>query len=244
MASPKKTKGQHQFLLGEIIKQSGKPTQHTFSDNYLGNTHFRYAISIPRLRTIAKSWMKENPTLSANELADLLSSLTKAPSSTEKTMAGLLLDYATEAQLSFAPKNIDAWLNHLEGWAEVDALCTSGLSRKAITKAWDAWKKVLLQLNKSKNINKRRASIVLLCVPLRMRDHRIPPVAFTLIDNLKQEKEILITKAISWVLRSMVKVHREALEEYIRENKETLPAIAVRETMMKLKTGKKTARKK
>jgi 3-methyladenine DNA glycosylase AlkD len=102
----------------------------------------------------------------------------------------------------------------------------------------------LLQLNKSKNINKRRASIVLLCLPLRIHDNRIPPVAFSLIDNLKHEKEILITKAISWVLRSMVKHHREALEEYLHENKETLPSIAVRETLMKLKTGKKTARKK
>jgi 3-methyladenine DNA glycosylase AlkD len=243
MKTQEKTKTLHQQLLKEIIRHSGKPTQHTFSDNYLGNQHPRYAVSIPQLRALANVWMKENAGLTPPEFVALLTSLINAPSSTEKTMVGILLDYASREQRSFNPKILNAWLDQLEGWAEVDSLCTSGLSVTQIIADWDRWKKLLFQLNKSKNINKRRASIVLLCQPLRQNDSRIPATAFELINNLKHEKEILITKAISWVLRSMEKFHRDALEEYLHENKETLPAIAVRETWKKLKTGKKTARK-
>jgi 3-methyladenine DNA glycosylase AlkD len=60
------------------------------------------------------------------------------------------------------------------------------------------------------------------------------------IDRLKAEKEILITKAISWLLRSMVKHHRKLVEDYISEYNDTLPRIAVRETQVKLSTGRKT----
>lgn len=63
------------------------------------------------------------------------------------------------------------------------------------------------------------------------------------IERLKHEKEILITKAISWVLRSAVTHHEQAVKRYVLANKDTLPKIAVRETLVKIKTGTKTKRK-
>ena len=109
---------------------------------------------------------------------------------------------------------------------------------------WSGWKKLTLKLNKSKNINKRRASIVLLCKPLtRTEDERVQKLTFQLVDQLKSEKEILITKAVSWTLRSMVKLHKKPLAAYLEKNKKSLPAIAVRETLTKLKTGKKNPKK-
>ena len=81
---------------------------------------------------------------------------------------------------------------------------------------------------------------MLLCKPLtRSEDERLSKQAFQMIDSLKLEKEILITKAISWLLRSMAKLHKNDLKKYIDKNKASLPAIAVRETLMKLKTGRK-----
>jgi 3-methyladenine DNA glycosylase AlkD len=67
-------------------------------------------------------------------------------------------------------------------------------------------------------------------------------VAFENIHHLKHEKEVLITKAISWVLRSMVKHHRKELEKFLKEETE-LPAIAIRETQKVLKTGRKNSKK-
>ncbi len=234
----------HKEILALIKLNSGKPTQHTFLDSYLGNSHPRYPISIPTLRKIAKDWMTAHRDLSDAQLAVLLTSLIKGKSSTEKCMVGILLDYTTLDQRKFNPKLFNTWLNYLEGWAEVDSLCTGKYSQTEILSQWKTWKSLLIQFSKDKNIHKRRASLVFLCSPLRKsEDPRLASIALQNVGKLKGEKEILITKAISWVLRSMVKHHRTALEMYLKEES-GLPSIAVRETMRVLKTGRKTSGKK
>ena len=234
----------HRQILQQIKEKSGKGTQHTSLDSYLGNTHFRYPISVPVLRTIAKDWMKAHRDLTAKEFAGLLTAFIEGESGTEKNMAGILLDNATADQRKFDPKLFDRWLEHLEGWAEVDSLCTGKYQRVEIVEQWSKWKPLLLKFSKSKNINKRRAAIVAFCSPIsRVKDKEIAETALQIVDKLKDEKAILITKAISWVLRSMERYNRKALEEYLKENIDSLPKIAVRETLVKLKTGKKTKTK-
>lgn len=235
----------HREILGLIQKNSGKYTQHTFLDSYLGNDHPRYPISMPALRTIAKNWMRDHRALSAKEFGSVLTSLIKGESSTEKCMAGILLDYSTKDQRKFDPTLFDKWLDYLVGWAEVDVVCTGNYTVTEITTQWKAWKSLLSKLARSKNINKRRASLVLLCSPLRkVNDDRLVTQAIANIEKLKHENEILITKAISWVLRSMVKYYRKELSSYLNENAGTLPKIAVRETRVKLETGVKNRKGK
>ena len=156
----------HHQILQQIKKNSGKGTAHTFLDSYLGNTHFRYPISAPVLRRIAKDWMNDHRDLSAGDFASLLTDLVESSSSTEKFMAGILLDYATPDQRKFKPALFDRWLNHLEGWAEIDAVCTGRYSATEVVSQWNKWKPLLIKFSKSKNINKRRASIVFFCSPL------------------------------------------------------------------------------
>jgi 3-methyladenine DNA glycosylase AlkD len=235
----------HHHILQQIKKNSGKSTAHTFLDSYLGNRHFRYPISAPVLRRIAKDWIKEHHDLSAKDFASLLTDLVESESATEKTMAGVLLDYATPDQRKFNPALFDQWLNHLEGWAEIDAVCTGKYSATEVVNQWKKWKPLLIKFSKSKNINKRRASIVFFCSPLsKIENKDISHTALQIVDTLKTEKKILITKAISWILRSMVRFNREMLEIYLKENGESLPKIALRETLVKLETGKKTKKLK
>jgi 3-methyladenine DNA glycosylase AlkD len=228
-------------ILTLIQQNSGKPTQHTFQDNYLGNTHPRYPISAPVLHRIAKEWKKSVGPLPLSEFEKVITGLIQGKSSTEKCMAGILLSYSTSDQRKFNPELFDSWLDHVIGWAEVDSLCSGEYTVTEIPQNFKAWKKLLVRFSKSKNINKRRASLVFLCAPLRnSSDKFLAEAALDTIDRLKHEKEILITKAISWLLRSMVKHHRKIVETYLKKNVGRLPAIAVRETQTKLKTGRKT----
>ena len=234
----------HSEILDLIRRNSGKPTQHTFLDSYLGNRHTRYPINIPTLRKIGKDWMKKHRDLSSEEFEQLLTHLIEAESSTEKTMAGILLDLSLPAQRKFHPRIFDHWLEHLEGWAEVDSVCTGTYTVSEIPTQWNVWKKLLIGFSKSKNIQKRRASIVLLCSPLRRSNNsKLADLAFENCNRLKSEKEILITKAISWVLRSAAVQHPVLVKKYLSLNKDSLPKIALRETLTKLKTGKKTKTK-
>ena len=231
----------HKEVLNLIIRLSGQRTEHTFSDSYLGNSHPRYPINAPTLRTIAKEWMKDHPHLPVPEFEKLLTSLIKGKSSTEKSMAGILLDVSTKAQRKLKPEIFEKWLDHLQGWAEVDTVCTGKYTITEIPPNFETWKSILDRLSKSKNINKRRASLVLLCSPVRYAyDPAISKTAFQIIEQLKKEDAILVTKAISWLLRSMVKLYKTEVQRYIDKYAESLPKIAVRETKKVLLIGKKT----
>jgi 3-methyladenine DNA glycosylase AlkD len=185
--------------------------------------------------------MRSHRELSAKEFAALLTALIKAPSSTEKCMAGIIMDYATPEQRQFNVKLFDGWLDHLIGWAEVDAVCTGKYTIYEVLLQWQKWSVLLKRFSKSKNIQKRRASLVIFCSPLRHSDDvRLVEAALQNITQLAHEKDVLVTKAISWVLRSMVKHHKKMVADYIKENTSILPAIALRETLTVLKTGKKT----
>lgn len=232
----------HQEILSLIKENATTPTQHTFLDGYLGNAHPKYPIDNPTLRLIAKEWMRDHQTMNADGFQKLISSMVKGKSATEKMMAGILLDFSTKEQRSFDPTHFDQWLDHVEGWAEVDTLCTGKYPITEIPTKLAIWKKLLLSFSKSKNINKRRASLVFLCSPTSQEvNEELANLALAIIDRLKGEKEILITKAISWLLRSMVRYHKSMVSDFVKANRETLPAIAVRETMVKMETGKKTA---
>jgi 3-methyladenine DNA glycosylase AlkD len=184
--------------------------------------------------------MRDHKTMKADGFQKLITSLVKGKSATEKMIAGMLLDLSTEEQRSFDPTYFDEWLSHVEGWAEVDTLCTGKYPITEIPSNLTTWKKLLLAFSKSNNINKRRASLVFLCSPTSKEANKaLAKLGFTLIDRLKGEKEILITKAISWLLRSMVLYHKGMVSDYVKVNRETLPAIAVRETMVKIETGRK-----
>jgi len=160
-------------------------------------------------------------------------------------MAGILLDYSTRDQRKFDPALFNTWLNYLEGWVEVDTLCTSRYSITEIHAQWKDWNQQINQFSKSKNIHKRRASLVLFCHSLRkVDDDRLAIVALQNVKRLSSENEVLITKAISWLLRSMIKLYRPMVEVFMEEHSSSLPKIAVRETLTKLKTGKKTTTRK
>jgi 3-methyladenine DNA glycosylase AlkD len=231
----------HKEILSLIKANSGKGNTQTFSDSYLGNKNPRYAITAPVLRAMAKAWMKQHKHLSVEQFAEMLTSLIEGKSSTEKSFAGILMDYATKEQGAFDPKLFNEWLNNLEGWAEIDSVCTGEYTIKQVVSSWEKWAPLLTKLSDQKSIAKRRASLVFFCSPVsRHEDQALAVAAFKNIDRLKSEKNILITKAISWLLRSMIKHHKKLVEAYVKENRKSLPKIAVRETLVKLKTGKKT----
>jgi 3-methyladenine DNA glycosylase AlkD len=235
----------HAEILSTIRHLAGKPGKDPFLNHYLGNEHPLYSINVPTMRKIGRDWLKAHRELTAGEFVKVLTSLVQGQSNTEKCMAGLLLNLAGPQQRKFDPSVFNSWLNHLVGWVEIDTLCTGDYAAAEIPGNWTSWKKLLLQFSKDKNINKRRASLVLFCLPLRKsRDERVLRAAFQIIDRLKHEREVLITKAISWVLRCAIGHHKAEVRKYVALNKDVLPAVAVRETLTVLKTGKKTKSKK
>ena len=231
----------HHLQLLKLIdqaKSSCKPTDTAWVQKYLGSNKIFHGFSSHQMRILVKTFLDETQSL------ELLNSLYQNGTSyTEIALAAMILP-ATPLIKYFDPKHLDLWINYTCGWAENDVLCQSNFSANILLSNWTDWQKILKEFNKSPNINKRRASLVLLTKSLRQSDDlRLSKIAFKNIENLKSEKEILITKAVSWALRALVKFHKGEVLIYLEKNKDTLPKIAYREALSKALTGKKYVNK-
>ena len=154
-----------------------------------------------------------------------------------------MIGYHVPTRRAARPSDIDRWLGKVNGWAEVDSLCQNVFTADDMIADWPAWKAFLQRLARDPNINKRRAALVLLTGPAHYSDDpRFHDLAVETIDLLKPETPILITKAVSWLLRSMVDRRADDVARYLDRNEATLPKIAIRETRTKLRTGTKSGR--
>lgn len=211
---------------------------------YCGSNKQTNCIKSGEVKKLAKKIVGEN-NLDRNQLTKLLDSLySNARFMEETTLAARILEIAPKLRQQIDPNKLDYWLNFTHGWAETDVLCQSSFTSDELLSNWSIWKKLLIKFSKDKNVHKRRASLVLLTKPTRMsNDKRLSDLAFKNVDLLKEEKDILITKAVSWILRSLIKYHKEEVANYLKENEDELPRIAVREVTNKLLTGVKSKKK-
>jgi 3-methyladenine DNA glycosylase AlkD len=237
----------HKVLLARLRENGRKRAHSQANDSYLSSGHHYYDISIPALRTLAKAWLRENKDIADAEFLRVLDGLYRGRSYEEKILASILLSYHRTGRGTVGPKQLSSWLDRLVGWAEIDSLCAclSTAARRNFTAEeilanWSEWARFFRTLSRDRNINKRRAALVFLTGPVRYSDdERLVALAFEIIDTLKPEREIIITKAVSWLLRSMVQHHKRAVAAFVKENRTSLPAVAVRETMRKIATGRK-----
>jgi 3-methyladenine DNA glycosylase AlkD len=239
------TNSHHLQILKLIVqtKSDCKPTNIAWVQKYLGSNKIFHGFTSLQMKILVKTFLNDNK-LNESQSVDLLNSLYQNGNTyTEIALAAMILPH-TPVIKSFDPKHLDLWLNYTHGWAENDVLCQSNFSSDILLSNWDNWQKILKEFNKSSNINKRRASLVLLTKPLRQSDDsRLSKIAFQNIENLKGEKEVLITKAVSWALRALTKFHKDEVLKYLEKNKDTLPKIAYREALSKALTGKKYVNK-
>lgn len=236
----------HLKIIKEIskIKSVYTPENIKFGQRYLGTNKPYHGFTSKQLSDLSKRIYKEN-NLSPDQIVELLNSLYQnGVSYTEIVLGPMILSLSSETLKNFDPKNLDLWLNYTCGWAENDVLCQSNFSAENILNRWTDWKKWLKEFNKSSNINKRRASLVLLTKALRQsNDSHLSKLALENIENLKGEKDILITKAVSWLLRSLTTFHKDEVLKYLEDNKDSLPKIAYREALSKALTGRKYVNK-
>jgi 3-methyladenine DNA glycosylase AlkD len=230
----------HKTLLAEIIRHQRKRAHSQANDSYLSSGHHYYDVSVPARRAMSKAWLKANKSIADKEFIAVLDSLMLAKSHEEKTVACILLACHSPGRAVVGPRKLDAWLEHLVGWAEIDSLCSNVFKAEELLGDWSAWERFIRKLSRDQNINKRRAALVFLTGPVRYSSDRcLADLAFAVVGRLKGERDIIITKAVSWLLRSLTENHKRAVAGYIARNRASLPAIAVRETTRKIATGRK-----
>jgi 3-methyladenine DNA glycosylase AlkD len=236
---------EHAALLAELRAAAPAPPRGGLNnDSYGGSGRPFFGITAPVRRDIARRWAATRRGTPATEILAVVESLSEGDTHEERTQGALLLAALPAARRAAGPEDVERWLGRLNGWAEIDCLCQNLFTWQDMAADWPTWKAMIERLRGSDNINKRRAALVLLNGPVgASEDPRFAALAFEGLDALKAERHILITKAVSWLLRSLTRRHGEAVKGYLERNAASLPAIAVRETRAKLATGTKSGRR-
>jgi 3-methyladenine DNA glycosylase AlkD len=236
-------RAEHGALLAQLRSLARPYRGGVQNDSYSGSGRPFLNVSAPERRELIRRWLKAHRSASDADLVSFAGSMFDGETHEEKTLGALLLGYSARARRASTPAMVDGWLGRLNGWAEIDSLCASVFSAEDLSRAWPAWRGLIERLSGDANINKRRAALVLLTTPTRASDDpRFAELGFEVVERLKGERDILITKAVSWLLRSMAVRHGAAVGAYLEAEAAALPAVAVRETRTKLRTGTKSGR--
>jgi len=235
-------------LYAEIKEKIAKLPRRKFNTNeidfakrYLGSEKQYLGIKISDLLIVAKDFLKEHKKIGINELTKIIQSLVLADSFEEHIVGGKIFTIIRpEVRQKIPFSEIEKWLSESRGWVEVDVICQSSYTGKEVQENFASWQKAINKFSKSKIISLRRASLVLQTKPNReLHDENMRHLAFKTIERLKHEKDVLITKAVSWLLRSLVFQNKEEVKKYLKTNETSLPRIAYRETIKKIEMGKK-----
>lgn len=237
---------EHAILLDELRLAAGRPAgmPPDSSDSFGSSGRPCYFVRVPERRAIAKAWASEHGRAEAALVLEVVDSLLTGESYEERTMAGFVLGYHRRARAAVRPADLDRWLGLVNGWAEVDSLCQSLFPAEQMLADWGAWRSLLERLAVDPDRNRRRAALVLLTGPVKQSgEERLKGLAFANVDRLRAERDPLIAKAVSWLLRALAERHPQAVAAYLGAAGAQLPAIAVREARTKLATGRKTVRR-
>lgn len=221
---------------------TGEELSDQAAHGYTGSPRVHLGVGANGLRDFLSEFVSSHKNeLTPDAAVPLLDALYAGRTVEEPILAGMLLAKLPELRAVLPLNVFERWLDRLQGWVEVDSTCQTAFAPKDLYARWDGWSALLRKLNADPNISKRRASIVLLIRTVRESyDTRGVALALELVDNLKSERDKLITKAVSWVLREAIKRHASAITAYVDGHASELAPHVVREVWKKLTTGKKT----
>jgi len=202
---------------------------------YLGTTKYEIlGVYTKDVEQIGKSLLVELP----EDWIAALSELRAQPVFEAKILA---TDIAVRKRKLFTKSQwpeFSRWLNDCEGWALVDNLCCDVFSEfllrcpELIGKS-STW-------SRSRNLWKRRASIVTLVRPVR--DGHFAVELFERMEYLADDHDPMIYKAVSWGLRSAISTNRKDVEKFLQDYSQVLKPAVIREVRTKLDTGRKAVK--
>lgn len=230
-----------QHLL-EQIRQHAEPEYQKGASMVMRTRLKVYGVRVPNLRRIARDWQRAHQQVARDDLLALVEALWDGASQEERALAIELLAGHRHHIPGLTWDDFDRWRRQLDNWGLTDALGSSVLGPWLLADP-DARLGHLWTLIADEDVWSRRLALVATVLINRGRTGpAIPDLTLALIDCVKAERQPMMTKAVSWALREMIKAHPERVGDYIQENRAVLAAHVVREVNNKLRTGLKSGK--
>jgi 3-methyladenine DNA glycosylase AlkD len=230
------------YLLDQI-KQNANPQNQT-SVHKTAPTQLKvYGVRVPNLRKITRAWYREHQQISREELLTLVEILWNDESHEARQVVTYLFEHYKTIAPTLTRSHFEYWRQGLDNWVITDNL--GWLLGMWVLADPDSRLDYLEMLITDEDVWSRRLPLVAI-VRINRGDtgFTAPELTLQLVNQVKEERHPMMTKAISWVLREMSKKYREQVSAYLTENKEVLASHVVREVKNKLQTGLKSGKAK
>jgi 3-methyladenine DNA glycosylase AlkD len=199
--------------------------------------------SVPAMRALRLKWSRQLRGLSGPEVVRLALEVHDLPDRWARLVAYELISGHRDGIRSLTPAMVGRMGRRLEDWGTVDAF--------ACLVAGPAWRegriaeRVVQTWVRSPDRWRRRAAVVS-TVALNVRARGGGGDAartLAICRHVVADRDDMVVKALSWSLRSLVAVDRDAVVSFLARHRARLAARVLREVDAKLRTGRKSSRR-
>ena len=232
-------------LVAEIdarLRAKANPERRRVAVTYFPTAMEVIGVSVPDLRAIARDVAKRLRSAPAGEVLALVEAVIDANTFEGRQLAYEVLSRHPAALAALTTERIERLGRGNDNWASVDAFAT--------TIAGPAWRKgqlddeTVLRWARSPDRWWRRTALVC-TVALNQKAHGgkgDTARTLAICELLASDRDDMVAKALSWALRALSVVDRDAVVDFVRRHDAELPSRVRREVAAKLSTGLKSGR--
>jgi len=216
---------------GRALRAAHNPERAENEKRYLKSPYKFFGVTVPFIEKLARDFKKEHKDASRTEVFALAGALWSSEYHQEKTLAiNLLEKYSHFLDIRSMPM-LERMLSESTGWDHVDGIANH-LVDAVLRKEKKAYS-YLERWSKSQNFWMRRASLI--SQILLFREGRgDKELFFMLAEEMIEEREFFIRKAIGWTLRELSKADPQAAFAFLLKVKDRAAGLTLREGARRL----------
>jgi 3-methyladenine DNA glycosylase AlkD len=216
---------EHPFIrpLRSAFEKAADPGNALFQTAYMREQFMFFGIKTEERRSITKTYFRQVPMLSPEELHTVVKQLWLLPQREFQYAAQELIEHHKKSWDRDTILLIEYCITHKSWWDTVDYLSAT-LAGAWFRKFPADTKTIPAQWNRSADMWLNRSSLLFL---LKYKKETDTAMLATYIKRLSGSKEFFIQKAIGWILREYSKTDPVWVKKFVEGNK--LAALSVRE---------------
>ena len=199
-----------------------------------------HGIRTPDNRRLAREWRRAHRDVDQAVVLSLVEVLWNAESRDERALGLEILNLHPNLVRDLEVARFDRWRLDIDNWGVCDFLGTRILGPWVEAEPEDRLR-YLEQLVGDAHLYSRRLGLVA-SVYLNTGGTEYGEWTLSQVDRLIDERDPMITKAISWSLRQMTRHQASIVEAYVDSRTDRIAALPRREVRNKLRTGRKSGR--
>jgi 3-methyladenine DNA glycosylase AlkD len=213
------------------LRGLGTPQRAASEKTYLKSDLDFTGTAVPAVRATVRAWCRSRPDLIHAELIAVTEALWARPVHECRMAAVELLDANVGLLLPGDAALIERMLRSARTWALVDGLASNVMG--GLTERHPELIAVLDRWAGDDDFWLRRSAMLALLVPLRRGDGDFGRFA-GYADQMLEEKEFFIRKAIGWILRDTAKRRPEMVAAWLEPRAQRASAVTMREAVKPL----------